>query len=122
MQQACIQSMISSSSLSTVATEGRRTVGSQEGVRPQLLDRAAREQLLGEIFETIDCDKCGVIRSYDIWLSDLRPQLKHLVHELISVCDGEGYFVFNRDLFQQVLVKSDQLFAVACGSGRFKHN
>ncbi len=112
MQQACIQSL-AFSSLSTVATEGRRTVESQDSSRSPPGDRATREELLDEIFATIDCDGCGVIRSYDIWLSGLPGELKQQVHELLSLCDGEGYFVFSRELFREVLVKSDALFAAA---------
>lgn len=68
---------------------------------------ADHEKKVLELFNRLDYDNIGVIRSFDVYLSNLTSETKNLIHSILSLYDRpNGFRSFNMDCFRAVLLQS----------------
>ena len=65
---------------------------------------------LQRLFDILDVENRGKIRSYDVYLSTLRPDQKNLVHEILEEVDKDGMFVsMDFDMFERIVKRSGRI-------------
>ena len=74
----------------------------------------ADEGLLFSVFQAIDFDKRGSIKSYEINLANLSKPLKDILKDLLSALDAEanGFVNIDFSMFCNVVLQSDKLDAI----------
>lgn len=75
--------------------------------QPPKLSSSENEQKVLELFKRLDYDYLGVIRSFDVYLSNLTSETKNQIHSILSQYDRpNGFRSFSLDAFRAVLLQS----------------
>ena len=92
----------------SVSKTKRTSIKSKSGVffNPHNEDNV----MLEKIFDVLDRDGKGVIRSYDVYLSKLGAEEKNLIHEILEDANSGGNFaVMDYEGFIKVIKQSGKM-------------
>ena len=66
--------------------------------------------MLEKIFDELDVNNKGKVRSYDVYLSNLKADQKNLIHEILEDADQDGVFrSMDFETFQRQINRSGRI-------------
>jgi hypothetical protein len=67
-------------------------------------------KMLEKLFDQLDNEGRGKIRSYDVYLSSLRAEQKNLIHGILEEVDNGGMFMsMDFEIFEKVVRNSGKM-------------
>jgi hypothetical protein len=66
--------------------------------------------MLEKIFDQLDVNRKGRVRSYDVYLSNLKAEQKNLIHEILEDADqGSQFQSMDFEAFQRLINRSGRV-------------
>ena len=64
-----------------------------------------------DLFEKLDYDNIGVVKSYDVYLADLTSEAKNIIHAILNSNNdeaGENFKAYSFDVFKSTVLASKE--------------